>query len=677
MQLGVCYYPEHWPAERWPVDAQLMRQAGLSLVRIGEFAWQQMEPAENQFDWGWLDQAIEVLAAAGLQVVLGTPTATPPAWLCRAQPDILPVDNQGRRRRFGSRRHYCPNSAAYQEHTVRIVTAMAERYGRHTTVIGWQIDNEFGCHDTARCYCDKCAAAFRRWLQSRYQTVEAVNVAWGTAFWSQGYSDWGEIEPPMLTVTEANPSHLLDYYRFSSDAFVAYQQLQLDLLRRLTAGQFVTTNFMGNFPDLDYHDLARPLDFVTWDSYPTGFAEVQGQSLYAPGEDRPVYAYDVGDPAVTGFCHDLTRGLKPGTPFWVMEQQCGQINWSLYNTGVRPGTVRLWTWHALASGASAVVYFRWRATLYAQEQYHSGLLQHDASPATGYHDLLAMLPEREMMAEVAAEPHTAEVALLLSYDDLWAIQLQPHRRDFGYLRHLFRFYRTLQGLGVAVDIIPPDASLDGYKIVLTPTAHLGSERLAAALTSFANNGGTVLLGVRSGFKTASNRVTDGPLPGLYQEVIGATVAEWQSLPPQVSVPIESSIAGLDGPAETWLEWLQPAAGTEVLASYGSDPFTGRAALSRRRVGRGQVYYLGWYPGLAQCRAMMQLLTQQAGVESLADLPEGMLLARRGRYTLLLNFNDETRVVELNGESITLAAREVWVQERGNGPAVAPFHRKPN
>jgi beta-galactosidase len=486
-------------------------------------------------------------------------------------------------------------------------------------------------------------------------------MAWGAVFWSQGYSDWQEIGPPMLTVTEANPSQLLDYYRFSSDSFVAYQQLQLDLLRHLVAGQLVTTNFMGNFPDLDYHDLARSLDFVTWDSYPTGYAELQAQSLYAPGETRPAYAYDVGDPAVTGFCHDLTRGLKPDTPFWVMEQQCGQINWSLYNTGVRSSAVRLWTWHALTSGASAVVYFRWRATLYAQEQYHSGLLHHDASPAPGYHDLLAMLPERELMAQVAAEPHTAEVALLLSYDDLWAIQLQPHHRDFGYLRHLFRFYRALQGLGVAVDIISPDANLAGYKIVLAPTAHLGSDTLAAGLTTFAANGGTVLLGVRSGFKTASNRVTNLPLPGPYQEAIGATVVEWQSLPPQVQVPIESSIDGLVGPAGTWLEWLQPAAGTEVLATYGSGPFAGGSALSQRHLGRGQIYYLGWYPGLAQCRALMQLLTRQAGVESLAHLPEGVLFARRGRYTLLLNFSDEARVVEIHGETIHVPAREVRVR----------------
>jgi beta-galactosidase len=248
----------------------MMAEAGLSIVRIGEFAWAQMEPAEGVFDWRWLDRAVETLAGEGLQIVLGTPTPTPSAWLARAHPEILPVDAQGRVRRFGSRRHVYANSPAYRRHTERIVTALAQRYGGHPAVIGWQIDNEFGCHDTARCYCPRCTVAFRRWLKGRCGTLDALNEAWGTAFWSQRYGDWAEIEPPILAITEQNASQVLDYYRFSSDSWVDYEQCQVDLLREHSPGKPITHNFMGKFPDLDCHDPARPLDFVTWDSYPTG-----------------------------------------------------------------------------------------------------------------------------------------------------------------------------------------------------------------------------------------------------------------------------------------------------------------------------------------------------------------------------------------------------------------------
>lgn len=667
MKLGVCYYPEHWPATRWPTDAKLMREAGLSIVRLAEFAWQRMEPEEDEFTWEWLDNAIEILAAEGLQIVLGTPTATPPAWLCHAYPEILPVDAQGRRRRFGSRRHYCSTSATYRQHTQRIVTAMARRYGQHPAVIGWQIDNEFGCHDTARCYCDECAIAFRVWLQAKYHTLEALNEAWGAVFWSQTYSEWAQIAPPNLTITEPNPSHALDYYRFSSDTVVAYQQLQISLLKaHVSKSHFITTNFMGDFPDLDYHALAQPLDLVTWDSYPTGYAERNAQVFYATPDTRPALAYDAGDPYVTGFCHDLIRGLKPDKPFWVMEQQCGNINWAMHNTGVRPGTVRLWTWHALASGADTAVYFRWRATLYAQEQHHSGLLHHDASPDVGYNELLAMSAERALMAEIAATPHTASVALLLSYADLWAVQLQPHHSEFGYFRHLSSFYQALQHLGVAVDIVPPTANLDSYKLVVAPTLFLGEPYTADALARFVAQGGTALLGVRSGFKTPANRVVDGALPGVFRALTGAQVTAWHALPPGVGFDQQSAWPELTGPATIWAESLLPTPNpsVNVLAHYTTGPFEGQAALIETQVGQGRALYLGWYPTAQQAGATLKQLTAQAGLTTFQPaLPHGLILKQRGPFTLLLNFTDHQQHVLMEGKSVFIEARDVRVFRR--------------
>jgi beta-galactosidase len=668
MQLGVCYYPEHWPKARWPVDANFMQQAGLSLVRIAEFAWVVMEPREGEFKWDWLDQAIDVLAAEGLQIILGTPTATPPPWLCRAHPDILPVDAQGRRRRYGSRRHYCANSESYRKHTIRIVSAMASRYGNHPAVVGWQIDNEFGCHGTTRCYCETCATAFRQWLEDKYGTIDDLNETWGTIFWGQSFGAWSEIDPPTLTIAEPNPSHVLDYYRFSSDAFVTYQELQFSTLKSLISeNQIVTTNFMSRFTDLNYHDLAKPLDLVTMNSYPTGSAE-SDPSLYMPQGVRPVFAYDVGDPYITGFGHTLIRGFKPNRPFWVMEQQCGNVNWSTYNTGIRPGTVRLWTWHALASGAEAVLYFRWRACQYAQEQYHSGLLHHDASPDVGHIDLEAMKSERSLMSEISSTSHKAQIALLLDYNALWAVQLQPHHRDFDYLRFIFLFYRALQRLGLPADVVSVDADLSPYKIIILPTAFLAMEGLATSLKAFATSGGTLLLGVRSGSKTTSNQFTDDTLPGIFRDLVGITVSEWHSLPPGVSYDLSASIPALVGPATVWAEALHPAISDgqsgnpdlQIHAHYTSSPFDSHAALVEHKVGAGQALYLGWYPTESQAEALLAHLAAKARVHPLAVVPEGLIVSQRGSYLILLNFTEEPLEATTQGRTVRVGPRDVEV-----------------
>ncbi|NIM92268.1 MAG: cellulase family glycosylhydrolase [Anaerolineales bacterium] len=668
MQLGVCYYPEHWPQERWAIDAKLMRQAGISLVRIAEFAWVLMEPREGEFNWNWLDQAIEVLAAEDLQVVLGTPTASPPPWLCRAHPDILPVDIQGRRRRYGSRRHYCANSTIYRQHTERIVSSMASRYGDHPAVVGWQIDNEFGCHDTARCYCETCAVAFRHWLETKYETINDLNQAWGTIFWSQTYGDWNEIDPPNLTIAEPNPSHVLDYYRFSSDKYVTYQQLQLTTLKSLISERhFVTTNFMSHYVDLNYHDLAKPLDFVTTSSYPTGLVDF-GPTLYMPQSLRPVLAYDVGDPYITGLGHTLMRGFKPDRPFWVMEQQCGNVNWSNYNTGVSPGTIRLWTWHAIASGAEAVLYFRWRASLYAQEQFHSGLLHHDASSAVGYDDLESIKLDHSLMSEIASAPKETQIAFLLDYDSVWAVHVQPHHRDFDYMRSIFIYYRALQRLGLTADILSVDADLSHYEIIIVPAAFLATEEIVASLKAFAEAGGTVMLGVRSGAKTINNQFTDQPLPGLYRNLLGINVSDWHSIPPGISYYLSSSIPDLDGSATVWAESLKPLNSDpqsqdpdlQILAQYTSGPFNSNAALTERKVGAGRAFYLGWYPNEQQAEALLAYVAAQAGVHSVVELPDGLIAYQRGPYLILLNFTEEPQIATVKGKSISVGPRDLEV-----------------
>jgi beta-galactosidase len=659
MKFGVCYYPEHWPETRWAHDARMMRAAGLDHVRLAEFAWARMEPSPGHYDWSWLDRAIETLAAVGLHIILGTPTATPPAWLTHAIPDIRRMDANGMRRDHGARRHYCPNHPAWRDHSRRIVQQMAARYGNDPRVTGWQIDNEFGGGKSARCYCDECAAAFRRWLHTRYGSLEALNEGWGTVFWSQQYDSWEQIVLPGDSINYKNPGHLLDFYRFSSDSYVTYQREQVEILRRLAPGRFITHNFMGLYRDLDQFDLARDLDYVTWDNYPTGNPDRWRQRLYPPGSDwsrtDPVYAPDVGDPIITGMAHALTFALKEA-PFGVMEQQAGYINWGEVNPWVRPGTPRLWAWHAIGAGANAITWFRWRATILAQEQYHSGLLRHDGEPDVGYGEQLRLAQEQGVLARIGEAPLSADIALLFDFDDLWSLEINPHRRDFDYLRHLFAFWHALQRLGLSARLVSRDSDLRPYRLVIAPSLHLADERDSDRLHAFVAEGGTLLLGVRSGFKQPDSLVTDQPLPGALRSLVGATVTSWRSLPEGMAQPFETAIPGLVGPAGYWVETLEPESAETLVKSADSSA----ALLTRRRLGDGQTLYLGFWPRPDQAQALLAHLAHELALPRIAGLPPGMLAARRGADTLLLNFTDHPLDLTLHGQTHTVPARDVRV-----------------
>ena len=367
MRLGVCYYPEHWPETMWADDARRMKALGIEQVRIAEFAWSRIEPSPGEYDWGWLDRAVDVLGAAGLEIVMCTPTATPPKWLVDRHPDILAIGADGRPRAFGSRRHYDFSSPTYLEASRQICTAVAERYGRHPAVRYWQTDNELGCHQTVVSYSPAALVRFRAWLKARYGTIDALNRAWGTVFWSMEYRHFDEIDAPVGTVTEAHPSHRLDYRRFASDEVARYHRMQVDVIRAHSPSRPVAHNFMQLFTEFDHYDVARDLDVATWDSYPLGALEEQ---WFAP--DVKARWLRTGHPDFASFNHDLYRGMSK-LPFWVMEQQPGPVNWAQWNPAPLPGMVRLWSWEAFAHGAGCVSYFRWRQAPFAQEQMHAGL----------------------------------------------------------------------------------------------------------------------------------------------------------------------------------------------------------------------------------------------------------------------------------------------------------------
>ncbi|MFB6243389.1 MAG: beta-galactosidase [Halobaculum sp.] len=638
-----------------------MVAAGIEVVRMGEFAWGRLEPERGQFDFEWLDTAVELLGEAGIDVVLCTPTATPPKWLVDEHPEIRQVDADGTPRAFGSRRHYCFNAEAYRRETERIVRRVGQRYADSPHVVGWQTDNEYGCHETIQCYCDDCAAAFRDWCRERYEDVTELNERWGTTFWSQQYRSFAEIDPPRHTPAEHHPSLLLDYARFASDSVVDYNRLQTDLLREIDDEWFLTHNFMGNFPTLDAFDVAGDLDVAAWDSYPTGFA--QDRRLGAVTADR----LRAGDPDQVSLNHDLYRQIGAGGRgtnaggdtggtdaggdtggtdagggsrgtgaggLWVMEQQPGDVNWPPHSPQPGEGAMRLWAHHAVAHGADTVCYFRWRRCRQGQEQYHAGLRKHDGSPDRGYEAATRLGDELPAFDLGGVD---APVALLFSYEDLWALSAQPHAPEFDYWRLVGSFYRALRGRSVQVDILPPRAPLDDYAAVVAPTLHLVAASLARRLESYVDRGGHVLLGPRSGYKRPDNRLQSTLAPGPLASLVGGRVEQHESLPPELDSRLR--YAGETYDYDTWAEWLTAEEGS-VIGRHETGAAADSPALLANEVGDGRVTYCGVQPGADLADALVSTLLDGAGVSHTARFPATVRVAERDDYTWVLNFADE-------------------------------------
>ncbi len=519
MRLGVCYYPEHWPEEMWADDARRMADLGLSRVRIGEFAWSRIEPEPDRFDWGWLDRAIDTLHGERLGVILGTPTATPPKWLVDRMPDMLAINLAGEVRKFGSRRHYCFSHEGYRREVGRIVQAIVERYGNHSAIVGWQTDNEFGCHDTVLSYSDAALNAFRNWLESRYPTIASLNDAWGNVFWSMEYRSFAEIELPNRTVTEANPAHCLAFRRFSSDQVVSFNRLQTDIIRKLSPRRDIAHNFMGFFTDFDHHGVGADIDVAGWDSYPLGFLE----QFWFSEDEKQAYL-NQGHPDIAAFHHDLYRGCAANGRWAVLEQQPGPVNWARFNAIPMAGMVRLWTLEAMAHGAELISYFRWRQFPKAQEQMHAGLLRPDSVEAPGFGEVRKAREDIERIGPVAATQ--SQVALVFDYESEWVTTIQPQGRGFSALRLAFEFYTALRKLGLDIDIVSSKSDLAGYKLVVVPCQPIVSDAFAERLSQV---DGAVILGPRTGSKTGEFAIPDALPPGNLQKLIPIKVTRVGSL----------------------------------------------------------------------------------------------------------------------------------------------------
>ncbi len=625
LQFGVAYYPEHWPQERWAEDIRLMKEAGVTVARMAEFAWSTIEPAPGKFNFDWLEKAITMLAEAGIDTVLGTPTAAPPAWLAQAHADTLATEESGRVAQFGNRCHYCVNSSEFHKATKRIVRAMAERFGNSPHVIGWQLDNEYN----RVCYCADCRAKFQGFLRAQYGTLDSLNVRWSTAYWSQTYSDWKQIPMPL---GGHNPGLMLAFKHFVTHSYQGFQKLQLDELRpHLDPSIWVTHNFMGWFGAFDHYELTRDLDFASWDWY-IGTGHL--------------------DYLASGAVHDLTRGFKRKN-FWLMETQPGNVNWSRTNNALNRLEARAMAWHAVAHGADALLYWQWRSALGGQEQYHGTLIDQSGHPRPFYDEAKLIGGEFAQVAEfLAGSTVQSKVAILNCYDSRWSIEFQRHNSEFDYVGHLTHWYRGFATRNVDVDVISADDSLDPYDLVVLPATLILDDARAEKLKAFVQRGGHLVLTVRTGMKDRHNALLPQRQPGPLTEIAGVEVEDYYSL--LEPAPIISKL--FHGTSQLWAERLRPleAANLEEIARFeiSNGWLDGQLAIVVNSYGNGLVYTVGAYLDDASQQALTDEIISRLKID-LFKTPDGVEVRTRTRP------NAETVYFIINHQSTSQTVSIPW------------------
>jgi Beta-galactosidase len=617
--LGVCYYPEHWPEDWWETDARRMAELGIKMVRIGEFAWSRLEPTPGNLQLDWMIRAMEVLGRHGLKVIVGTPTATPPRWMIDKHPDMLAVDRDGRRKGFGSRRHYDFSHLGYREEVARITRILAEALSGHPALAGWQTDNEYGCHGTTYSYSAAARDGFRAWLRQRYGTIEALNQAWGTVFWSMEYNGFEQIELPNLLVCEAAPAHELDFRRYSSDQVAAFNRVQYDILKASRTDLPVIHNFMSRYAEFDHFDVGETLDIASWDSYPIGHLATSNE----PDEIKRHYMRQ-GDPDNAAFHHDLYRAVGHGR-WWVMEQQPGPVNWGQSNPDPLPGMARLWAWEAFAHGAEVVSYFRWRQAPFAQEQMHAGLLRPDSEPAPAYHEAGQVARE---LAEtgIAGVAGQGRIAIVYDYQSEWGWEIQPQAAGFRHGDHVRALYSAFRKHGLDVDVLPPStSSLAGYDIVAIPALLAWTDALREAVASF---DGHLLIGPRSGSKTQNFAIPTRLGPDLPQNLLDARVMRVDSLPDGVEIAVKGG-----GAARLWREKTE--GGAEVVM----EDVEGVPVL----LSQGKLFYLTASGDRALIQRVADYLIAEADTPILT-LPAGVRCRARGGFRIYVNYSSGPQTI---------------------------------
>ncbi|CAL4861107.1 Beta-galactosidase III [Microbacterium sp. MM2322] len=632
MRYGADYNPEQWPREVWDDDVRLMREAGVNIVSLGIFSWGLLEPRPGEWDFAWLDDIIDLLHANGIDVDLATATASPPSWMARRHPEILPQTVDGTILWPGARQHWRPTSPVFREYALRLVRALAERYGDHPAVVAWHISNELGCHNLYD-YSDDAARAFRVWLEARYGTIDALNDAWGTAFWSQHYEEWDEILPPRSAPTIRNPGQQLDFERFSSDAVRDHLRAEAAVLAEVTPGIPLTTNFMvaQNVRDIDYPSWVPDVDFVSNDHY------------LRPGE------HGRDD---LSFWANLTGNIAGGLPWFLMEHATSAVNWREVNPPKRSGELVRDALTHVGHGADAVCYFQWRQSRAGGERYHSGMVPHAGENSRVFRDVVALGGAlRDLSPVHGSRREKARVAIVFDYESWWVSGRDAHPSDSpAYDDETLAWYRALLDLGVRADVIPVGASFEGYEVLIAPVLHVMPSELRARLEAYTDAGGHLVTTYFSGIVDANDRVWLGGYPGALREMLGILVEEFVPLLPDEQVALASGAV-----ARGWTERIVHVGDdVEVLDTYTEGDLAGAAAVTRRRLaGGGSATYVSADIGRDGVRVVLAGL----GLEALAGDPRsaaGRLdVIERGdaaaRYVFLSNRTDDEVVAPVVGD----------------------------
>ncbi len=641
-----------------------MREAGVNLVSLPIFSWAKLEPRRGEYEFGWLDRVMTLLHEGGIKVDLATATASPPHWLVLEHPDILPVDRDGLTLHPNSRQHYCPNSVAYRERAAALVRALAERYGQHPAVVMWHLNNELGCHVTA-CYCDVCASAFRRWLQARYHDdLDAVNDRWGTAFWSQWFHAWDEVQPPRKAPTFVNPGLALDYRRFMSDTFLDLVRLEKRILKEITPDLPITTNYPNIIASYDGFALGAELDFTSNDFYPDVGAPERslaerdeaaywrgelGQGTNPEGEDAGYWRAGIA------FACDVTRGTGGNRPWVLMEQTTTHVNWRPVNAAKRPGEMRRWSYQAVARGADGVLFFQWRASRAGSEKYHGAMVPHLGPEGRAYQEVKALGHELQRLDVLVGSRVPAQAAVVMDWPSWWAANTESKPASQDYYRTLQRYHRALYERNIVTDAVPAEADwlAAGYRLVVAPLAYLATDAMAANVRRFVEGGGVYLTSYGSGLADENDRIHLGGYPHpVLREVLGLVVEEFAAQMPAVSLRLRPETDLFTGKprGSRWVDLIQPR-GAEALATHRDDWFAGRPAVTRHKFGQGAAYYVGTELDFTALDDLLAAACREAGVAAPVKAPPGVeAVVRRAEtgaeFLFLLNASAEPATVSL-------------------------------
>lgn len=652
--FGGDYNPEQWPEEVWAEDLRLMVEAGVTMVTVGVFSWARLEPAEGEYDLGWLDRVIDGLHGAGIAVDLATPSAGPPPWLSHTYPESLPVTSEGVRLGYGARESFCPSSPAYREAAARLADVLGRRYTRHPGVVMWHVGNEFGAH-VGGCHCPQSAASFRRWLADRYGDVEKLNDAWGTAFWSQHYQSWAEITTPVRAPMPVNPAQQLDFARFTSDEYRACYEAERDVLRGHDPVRPITTNLMlSNCKHLDYWSWADSVDVVANDHY-----------LIAESAVRHI------DLALAA---DLSRSLHGGRPWILMEHSTSAVNWQPRNIAKVPGEMRRNALAHVARGSEGALFFQWRASRRGAEQFHSAMLPHGGTDTRIWREVCELGTDLARLGPVRGSRVVADIALYWDWQSWWATELEYRPvADLSYLERVLTTYTALWNDGHTVDVVGPAGDLAGYRVLVVPSAFLLRRETADRVAAWVAAGGQLLVCFFSGIVDESVTIHPEGFPGPLQTLLGLRVEEFHPLPTGEQVPLDDGSV-----ADLWSEAV--VTGTaEVVARFAGGPDEGQPALTRNRVGAGTAWYLATRLDPEHLRGVTRRVLAGAGITRRPDRPDGVEVVRRHgaehRFTFVLNHTSEPVTLDEPGTDLLTGSTATATTVPAGGVAVlaTPLH----